>query len=257
MLLELFKYIIEEPEQLDEILRKFFSNFTVKTNGVGKKQRSDVTYKLNEPWEGFVKSDSFVHGRAFPLMLEPRGESIFMHDVHPAILMAQLLGSGPMVYECQPVVITYVPHTHEERERFGEIDAVIGQAGSPERFVATGLDSDLYRETLFRVVGNGNSVGEHYLISTDPDGKEHHGVHHGGDYLTLGPIYEHCARCGYVECNTHPTGWRHPCKREHAEERVRGYDPALAAVNGWAYYWDGNVWVAAPDYTTAYWPRCC
>lgn len=48
---------------LDENLKKLFSNFTVKQWGVGKKQRSEVTFNLNEPFAGFIKSGNFDHGR--------------------------------------------------------------------------------------------------------------------------------------------------------------------------------------------------
>jgi hypothetical protein len=48
---------------LDQILRKFFSNFTVKLSGIGKKQRCEITHILNEPFAGFVKSDNFDGGR--------------------------------------------------------------------------------------------------------------------------------------------------------------------------------------------------
>lgn len=67
--LELFKFIsVELPksqnqELLDGILRIFFSNYTIKRYGTGKQQRYEITHKLNEPWEGFIKSNDFVHGR--------------------------------------------------------------------------------------------------------------------------------------------------------------------------------------------------
>jgi site-specific DNA recombinase len=48
---------------LDEILKKFFSNFKVKVDGTGKQQRTEITHKLNEPWDGFIKSHNFVRGR--------------------------------------------------------------------------------------------------------------------------------------------------------------------------------------------------
>lgn len=48
---------------LDENIKKFFSNFTVKQWGIGKQQRSEVTFNLNEPFAGFIKSNNFVDGR--------------------------------------------------------------------------------------------------------------------------------------------------------------------------------------------------
>ena len=67
--LELFKFIsVELPktqniELLDNVLRIFFSNYTVKRTGTGKQQRYEITHKLNEPWYGFIKSNDFDHGR--------------------------------------------------------------------------------------------------------------------------------------------------------------------------------------------------
>lgn len=67
--LELFKntsdilWEEEEAELKDSVVRVFFSNFVVKAVGSGKQQRCDITHKLNEPWEGFVKSNNFVRGR--------------------------------------------------------------------------------------------------------------------------------------------------------------------------------------------------
>jgi hypothetical protein len=50
---------------LDQIIRKFFSNFTVKRYGNGKQQGYEITHKLNEPYAGFVKSNDFVRGRGY------------------------------------------------------------------------------------------------------------------------------------------------------------------------------------------------
>lgn len=67
--LELFKFIsVELPktqnyELLDNVLRIFFSNYTIKRFGTGKQQRYEITHKLNEPWDGFIKSGDFDHGR--------------------------------------------------------------------------------------------------------------------------------------------------------------------------------------------------
>lgn len=58
--------ILEEMDdmaQLDAVIQKFFSNFTIKVTGKGKQQEYDITYKLKEPWQGFLSDDNFVHGR--------------------------------------------------------------------------------------------------------------------------------------------------------------------------------------------------
>jgi hypothetical protein len=55
---------------LDQILQKFFSNFTVKSTGRGNQQRCEITHKLNEPWNGFVNSGDFDCGRDKQLLLE-------------------------------------------------------------------------------------------------------------------------------------------------------------------------------------------
>lgn len=67
--LELFKsisVIIREThdiEVMDQILRKFFSNFTVKQYGIGKQQRRQIVSNLNEPFAGFIKTKNFESGR--------------------------------------------------------------------------------------------------------------------------------------------------------------------------------------------------
>ncbi len=67
--LELFNFIsVELPktqniELLDNVLGIFFSNYTIKRIGTGKQQRYEITHKLNEPWDGFIKTGDFVHGR--------------------------------------------------------------------------------------------------------------------------------------------------------------------------------------------------
>ena len=67
--LELFKNIsvileeMHDMKAMDQVLREFFSNFTITDQGRGSEQRYKVSYYLNEPWLGFVKSDEFVHGR--------------------------------------------------------------------------------------------------------------------------------------------------------------------------------------------------
>ncbi len=48
---------------IDQVLKKFFSNFTVKQYGKGKQQGRDIDYKLKEPRQGFLENDNFVRGR--------------------------------------------------------------------------------------------------------------------------------------------------------------------------------------------------
>ena len=43
-------------DYLDQVLRKFFSNFVITDGSVSG-------FSLNEPWEGFIYSDNFVNGR--------------------------------------------------------------------------------------------------------------------------------------------------------------------------------------------------
>ncbi len=48
---------------MDEIVRKFFSNFSVKVSDKGKEQIIDVVYELKEPWKSFIKTEDFERGR--------------------------------------------------------------------------------------------------------------------------------------------------------------------------------------------------
>ena len=67
--LELFKNVsviladMRDMEPMDQLLRKFFSNFTIKDHGKSAEQRYEISYYLNEPWLGFIKNNKFVHGR--------------------------------------------------------------------------------------------------------------------------------------------------------------------------------------------------
>lgn len=47
---------------MDALLRIFFSNFTIHPIKDGTFKGSRVTYKLNEPWEGFIDNGDFVLG---------------------------------------------------------------------------------------------------------------------------------------------------------------------------------------------------
>lgn len=53
---------IRDMKAMDELLRIFFSNFTITPVQDGTFKGSKVTYKLNEPWDGFVNDDDFVDG---------------------------------------------------------------------------------------------------------------------------------------------------------------------------------------------------
>lgn len=53
---------IREMKTMDALLRIFFSNFTIMPAAKGSFKGSIVTYKLNEPWRGFVDANDFVRG---------------------------------------------------------------------------------------------------------------------------------------------------------------------------------------------------
>lgn len=53
---------IRDMETMDALLRIFFSNFTIHPAKDGTFRGSTVTYKLNEPWKGFVDANDFVLG---------------------------------------------------------------------------------------------------------------------------------------------------------------------------------------------------
>ena len=52
-----------DMQVVDETVRKFFLNFTIKDLGKGKQQRYEITHELKKPWADFVKTDNFVRGR--------------------------------------------------------------------------------------------------------------------------------------------------------------------------------------------------
>ena len=53
---------IRDMKVMDGLLRIFFSNFTITATNKYFRKGSAVTYKLNEPWEGFVNANDFVRG---------------------------------------------------------------------------------------------------------------------------------------------------------------------------------------------------
>ena len=53
---------IRNMKAVDSLLRIFFSSFTITPNSKDFHKGSRVTYKLNEPYEGFVRHKDFVLG---------------------------------------------------------------------------------------------------------------------------------------------------------------------------------------------------
>lgn len=53
---------IRDMKAMDALLRSFFSNFTITPTVDGSFKGSSVSYKLNEPWKGFVENGDFVLG---------------------------------------------------------------------------------------------------------------------------------------------------------------------------------------------------
>lgn len=48
---------------IDDTVRKFFLNLTIKRYEKDGKQRYKITHELKNPWAGFIKTNSFVRGR--------------------------------------------------------------------------------------------------------------------------------------------------------------------------------------------------
>ena len=53
---------IQDMKVMDTLLRIFFSNFTITPGDDSFRKGSTVSYKLKEPWEGFVSANDFVRG---------------------------------------------------------------------------------------------------------------------------------------------------------------------------------------------------
>ena len=53
---------IRDMKVMNALLRIFFSNFTITPSGKDFRKGSEVSYKLNEPYEGFVQNGDFVLG---------------------------------------------------------------------------------------------------------------------------------------------------------------------------------------------------
>ena len=64
-LFEFFPVIFEKLDdmsELDQLLKLFFSNFIIEPIKKDTFKGSKVSYKLNEPWKGFIESNDFVCG---------------------------------------------------------------------------------------------------------------------------------------------------------------------------------------------------
>lgn len=64
-LFEFFPVIFEKLDdmsELDQLLKIFFSNFIIEPIKKDTFKGSKVSYKLNEPWKGFIESNDFVCG---------------------------------------------------------------------------------------------------------------------------------------------------------------------------------------------------
>lgn len=55
---------------MDVLLRAFFSNFTITATDGKFDKGSKVSYKLNEPYNGFIESGDFVLGALDALCFE-------------------------------------------------------------------------------------------------------------------------------------------------------------------------------------------
>ena len=53
---------IHDMRAMNTLLKFFFSNFTVQPDSDGTYKGSSVTFKLKEPWNGFLESNDFVLG---------------------------------------------------------------------------------------------------------------------------------------------------------------------------------------------------
>lgn len=108
---------------------------------------------------------ALMYQAAWFSMWKPRGERIFVHDVHPAILMKDLLRLSPPhhqavhmmsrgvrvgPYRISPAGVLHVPHEAREMERWGEIDLDLSPAvpGKPLRFLVDGVDPSSHRSLL-------------------------------------------------------------------------------------------------------------
>ena len=53
---------LDDMSELDQLLKIFFSNSIITPIKKDTFKGSRVSYKLNEPWKGFIESNNFVCG---------------------------------------------------------------------------------------------------------------------------------------------------------------------------------------------------
>jgi hypothetical protein len=131
----------------------------------GKMDDSVIQLQLKSLDQGLYELKRAYEG-VFPVMMESRGEPIYVHDIHPAILKSYLLErlkNEPLIlerdiwwagpYALSRVAVTAAPCEQAERERWGEIDIRFDESAEPRRFVVIAtmkavfprLESDMRR----------------------------------------------------------------------------------------------------------------
>ena len=106
-----------------------------------------------------------IYQIAYDLMMKPRNEKIYIHDLAPLLgyldlsLYAQNevedrgARIGKPAYLFKPAEINHVPFTKEEKSRWGEIDVVLGTTKQDRpRYIATEVDTDWYLKETKRLL---------------------------------------------------------------------------------------------------------
>lgn len=93
-----------------------------------------------------VLSDLYDTG--YELMIKPRGEMIYIHDVAPALGALGLTMAAGNPYHERAVRILDVPHTPSDEHRFGEIDIAYSDDTEANRYVADRVDPSSYLAAL-------------------------------------------------------------------------------------------------------------
>jgi hypothetical protein len=95
---------------------------------------------------------SNLYDAGYALMIKPRRELIYIHDIAPALGALGLSAVLVNPYHERMVQILAVPHTSSEESRFGEIDIAYAGEAETNRHVADHVDPSKYLDALSLVM---------------------------------------------------------------------------------------------------------
>jgi inosine-uridine nucleoside N-ribohydrolase len=99
-----------------------------------------------------VRALTSLYDTGYELMIKPRNEMIYVHDIAPALGILGLSGTTESPYQERAIQILNVPHSPSEEARFGEIDIAFTDEMVTNRYVAERVEPSCYLAALYSVM---------------------------------------------------------------------------------------------------------